>query len=130
MTNVTLIMTKKLNQSQKEVLEKFKQFQQAMIDKESNKLNEMLSEDYTLTHMSGKTQSKEEFIDDIINGVLNYYASTIHEPEIIIEENKSRLLADVELDAMVYGMKGKWTVKTDLKMIKTGSEWKINDWKT
>ena len=130
MTNVSLIMTKTLNQSQKEVLEKFKQFQQAMIDKDSDKLNEIISDNYTLTHMSGKTQTKEEFINEIRDGVLNYYASTIHEPEIIVNGDKSRIVADVDLDAKVYGMKGVWTVKTDLKMIKTDSDWIISDWKT
>lgn len=130
MSNVSVINTKNLKSSHMEVLERFKEFQQAMIDKDSDKLNEIIGDDYTLTHMSGKTQTKQEFIEEILDGVLNYYTSKIIEPEITIENNKARLKADVELNAKVYGIRGTWTLKTDLLMKKIGTQWFLNNWKT
>lgn len=39
-----------------------------MIEKDSSKLNEIMDDNYTLTHMSGKTQTKQEYIDEIMDG--------------------------------------------------------------
>ena len=64
--NVSIINEKELTQEQKEVLNRFVEFQKAMIEKDSEKLNELMLDNYTLTHMSGKTQTKQEYIDEIM----------------------------------------------------------------
>ncbi len=57
MTKVSVINKKELTKSEEEVLERFKEFQLAMIEKDFDVLDEILDDDYTLTHMSGKTQT-------------------------------------------------------------------------
>ena len=130
MSDVSLINHSEFDSIQMEVLHKFKEFQQAMIDKDAKILNSIMSEDYTLTHMSGKIQTKQEYIEDIVNGVLNYYHSTIIEPSIVIlEEKYAKLNADVELDAKVYGIKGTWTLHTEILMEKIENRWILSKWK-
>ena len=129
MSDVSLINHTELDSIQMEVLNKFKEFQQAMIDKDAKTLNSIMSEDYTLTHMSGKIQTKQEYIKDIIDGVLNYYHSTIINPNIVILEDKyAKLNADVELDAKVYGIKGTWTLNTEILMEKNENIWILSKW--
>lgn len=129
MSDVSLINHSEFDSIQMEVLHKFKEFQQAMIDKDAKMLNSIMSEDYTLTHMSGKIQTKQEYIEDIVNGVLNYYHSTIIEPSIVIlEEKYAKLNADVELDAKVYGIKGTWTLHTEILMEKIENKWILSKW--
>lgn len=129
MSDVSLINHTELDSIQMEVLNKFKEFQQAMIDKDAKTLNSIMSEDYTLTHMSGKIQTKQEYIKDIIDGVLNYYHSTIINPSIeILEEKHAKLNADVELDAKVYGIKGTWTLNTEILMEKIENKWILSKW--
>ncbi len=125
---VKVINKKELTQTQEEVLERFKEFQKAMIEKDFTILNEILSENYTLRHMSGKTQTKHEFIDEVMNGTLNYYKSTIINPIITINENKAILKADVTLDAKVYEIKGTWTLHSQPKMEKINNKWYIGKW--
>lgn len=129
MSDVSLITNTELNTFQLEVLNKFKEFQQAMINKDAKTLNSIMSEDYTLTHMSGKIQTKNDYIKDIIDGVLNYYHSTIIDPNIVILEDKyAKLIADVELDAKVYGIKGTWTLNTEILMEKIENKWILSKW--
>ena len=45
----------------KAVLSAFEKFQRAMIDKDMDTLYAMVTPDKTFTHMSGKTQTKEEY---------------------------------------------------------------------
>ena len=100
-----------------------------MIEKNFDALDEILDDDYTLTHMSGKTQTKQEYIDEIMDGTLNYYKSTIDNPQIrIIEEDKAIFNADVTLDAKVYGMKGTWTLHSQQTMEKINGRWYISRW--
>ena len=129
MAKVIVKNKKELTKSQEEVLERFKEFQKAMIEKDSIKLNEIISENYTLTHMSGKTQTKQEYIDEIMNGTLNYYKSIIDNPQItIFEDTKAVLKADVTLDAKVYGMKGTWTLHSAQSMEKIDNKWHMSKW--
>ena len=64
MSDVTLIVNMKLDEIETEVLDRFKEFQQAMIDKDETLLNEIMDDNYTLTHMSGKVQTKQEYIQN------------------------------------------------------------------
>ena len=128
MMNVFVINKSKLTAKQEEVLNRFIEFQKAMIEKDSEKLKELMCDNYTLTHMSGKTQTKQEYIDEIINGTLNYYKSTIDNPLIIINKNKAELKADVTLDAKVYGIKGTWTLHSHQTMKKINGKWYLSKW--
>ena len=127
--NVFVINKRNLTDIQEDVLERFMAFQEAMIEKNLEKLNEIICDNYTLTHMSGKTQTKQEFIDEIMDGTLNYYKSTINNPDIMLfGENKAIFKADVTLDAKVYGMKGTWTLNSQQTLEKINDEWYISKW--
>ena len=127
--SVSVVDKGDLNQDQEDVLERFIEFQYAMIEKDLEKLNELLEDNYTLTHMSGKTQTKDEYIGEIMDGTLNYYKSIIHNPNIIIKEkDKAILKADVTLDAKVYGMKGTWTLHSEQIMEKINGKWYLSKW--
>ena len=127
--NVSVINKRNLTDIQEDVLERFMAFQEAMIEKNLEKLNEIICDNYTLTHMSGKTQTKQEFIDEIMDGTLNYYKSTINNPDITIcDENKAIFNADVTLDAKVYGMKGTWTLHSQQTLEKINDKWYISKW--
>ena len=131
MTKISVKSKKELTKQEEEVLERFKEFQKAMIEKDYSKLNEIIHDNYTLTHMSGKTQTKQEYIDEIMDGTLNYYKSTINNPSISIEkEEKAILKADVTLDAKVYGIKGTWTLHSQQSMKKINDKWYLYEWDT
>ena len=127
--SVSVVNKGDLTSNQEEVLERFIEFQYAMIEKDLEKLNEILDDSYTLRHMSGKTQTKEEYIDEIMDGTLNYYKSTINTPIIIIcEKDKAILEADVTLDAKVYGIKGIWTLHSEQTLERINDEWYLSKW--
>ena len=129
MSDVSIILNKKLNDSQLEVLERFEEFLEAIIEKDDEKLDVIMDDNYILTHMSGKRQTKAEYINEIMDGTLNYYKSKIIHPQVsILEENHAKLIADVELDAKVYGIKGTWTLNTNVSMKKIENKLFLNQW--
>ena len=65
MNDVEIISKRTFDGADKEVLDCFVQYQQALIDKDEDKLNELMADDYILTHMSGKKQTKAQFIAEV-----------------------------------------------------------------
>ena len=105
------------------VLKKFEQMQQAMIDKDMKTLKAIIKSDTIFTHMSGKTQTREEFLGEIAEGILNYYKYEIKNPIIIIKGNYANLKAVTTLTAKVYGFSGTWSLNTDAYFVKIDDEW-------
>ena len=112
-----------MNAEQKAVLAAFERMQQAMIDKDTETMLSLVTEDKTFTHMSGKKQTKEEFFGEIEDGTLNYYKYEIHHPVVVIDGDTATLTADTTLTAKVYGMSGRWTLATEAHFVKWGDEW-------
>ena len=112
-----------MNAEQKAVLAAFERMQQAMIDKDTETMLSLVTEDKTFTHMSGKKQIKEEFFGEIEDGTLNYYKYEIHHPAVVIDGDTATLTADTTLTAKVYGMSGRWTLATEAHFVKWGGEW-------
>ena len=107
-----------MGQEEKMVLETYQSFQQAMIDKDIDQLKLLTSESVTFTHMSGKIQTREEFFDDIKNGILNYYQSQLIEMNITVDKDIVHLTGIAKLKAKVYGISGTWNVPINQYYIK------------
>ena len=109
------------------VLEAYERFEQAMIDKDIDTLNELVTEDKTFTHMSGKVQTKEEFFGEIAEGTLNYYSYKLNDPVVTVDGDTATLTGSTTLEAKVYGSSGTWTLKTDQKFIKQDGKWRLTN---
>ena len=112
-----------LTNDRKAVLSAFEKFQQAMIDKDMNALYASVTPDKTFTHMSGKTQTKEEYFGEIADGALNYFKYEIRNPAVEIDGDFACLTSDTTLTARVYGMSGAWTLHTEAWFQKIGDAW-------
>lgn len=112
-----------LTEDEKAVLSAFEKFQQAMIDKDMDALYASVTPDKTFTHMSGKTQTKEEYFGEIADGALNYFKYEIRNPAVEIDGGFACLTSDTTLTAKVYGMSGSWTLHTEAWFQKIGGAW-------
>ena len=98
----------------------------ASINKDIEKLNEILADDYILVHMTGLNQSKEEYINSIKNGELKYYESNHENIEININGNEAKIIGKTNILASPFGMKKSWwRLRQDLKLKKENEKWII-----
>lgn len=79
-----------------------------MLDKDRAALEKSMCKDAYLYHLTGRRQSREEYIRDIQNGTLNYYDYRIEEADA--EKVKVRLMAKV-----YGGGKSWWTLLMSVK---------------
>jgi len=105
------------------VLGAYEAMQQAMIDKDVDAMRRLTAEDKTFTHLSGKTQAREEFFGEIADGTLNYFAYEVHDPRVAIDGDRAALTGSTTLDARVYGASGSWTLPANARFAKVDGNW-------
>ena len=128
MSEVEVISSQSFNENENELLNFFINFLKAIIKKDKSGMESLLDPSFVLVHMSGKEESKNQFISDVIGGVLNYFHSKIINPIIKLNNNSAEMTADVNLDAKVYGMKGNWTLHSKNIFQKKNGRWNFVRW--
>ena len=128
MSEVEVISNQSFNENEKELLNFFVNFIQAIIQKDKSTMESSLDSSFVLVHMSGNEEPKNQFISDVIGGVLNYFHSKIINPKIKINNNSAEMIVDVNLDAKVYGMKGNWTLHSKNILQKKNGKWYFVRW--
>ena len=112
-----------MDSRQQEVLQAYEAMQQAMINKDVEKMRTLVAPDKTFTHMSGKRQTREEFFGEIQRGILNYYGYDIKDLVITVNGERAHLKTNVTLKARVYGLSGSWTLPVSTYYEKRNNAW-------
>ena len=112
-----------MTDEKEEVRKAYIEMQNAMIRKDMDTLNKIIKDDKKFVHMDGKTQTKEEFFEEIRNGTLNYFNSVLKDEIITVSGNKANIKGKTTLKAKVYGIEGEWTLPTDANYEKINGKW-------
>ena len=127
-SSVPIVTSQNFNQEEKEVLIEFRNHIEALIRKDRASIEQFLAPSFQLIHMTGKVQGRNDFINEVMGGVLNYYQSRLVNPQIEINNNIAKMRVDVEFDAMVYGMRGNWTLYSKNIFQKINNKWFFIKW--
>lgn len=97
---------------------------EASINKDLDKLDEILSDDYVLVHMTGMKQSKEDYIESVKNGELSYFETKHESIEVTINGNEATILGKTKTLASPFeSSKSWWNLRQDLKAKKINGKW-------
>ena len=97
---------------------------EASINKDLDKLDEILSDDYVLVHMTDMKQSKEDYIESVKNGELSYFETKHESIEVTINGNEATILGKTKTLASPFGSsKSWWNLRQDLKAKKINGKW-------
>lgn len=99
---------------------------EASINKDSNRLNDILSDDYILIHMTGIKQTKEDYINSVIIGELKYYESVHESIDVSINNNTATIIGKTKTLASPFGMNTSWwRLRQDLEAKKINGNWML-----
>lgn len=99
---------------------------EASINKDLKKLNEILSDNYILVHMTGTNQSKNDYINSVKNGELKYYENIHESIDINIKKDKAEVIGKTKTLASPFGMsKSWWRLKQNITLEKIDGKWLI-----
>ena len=108
------------------IAEIYRLYWRYMIEKDADGLRTLMSDEYYLTHMTGTKQSKEEFIEGLLDGTFNYYSAEHDSIEAVNEGDTARMVGKSRVTAAVYGgRKGFWRLRGDFTLRKENGAWKL-----
>ena len=101
---------KQMTTEEKEVYSAYKAINNAMIKKDRAAMERYFDEKLIFIHMSGKKQTREEFIGEIMDGTLNYFKVDTKDYSIRVDGDTAHMKVTHTLTAKVYGISGSWTL--------------------
>lgn len=116
-------ITQNMTAEQKEVYGSYRASCDAMISKDKDALEKYFDKDLVFVHMSGKRQTRSEYIGEIMDGTLNYFKITDKKCEIQVDGDKATMKVRHALNAKVYGIRGEWTMGGTFLYEKRGGIW-------
>ena len=99
---------------------------EGMIAKDETTLREVLDDGFVLVHMTGLRQSREEFINDVLDGTLNYYSAEHENMPVKINGDTAVLTGQSYVAAAVFGGgRSNWRLQQKCSLKKIDGLWKI-----
>ena len=97
---------------------------QFMIKKDEDKLAEILSEDFCLHHMTGMVQKKQEFLQAVSQGTLNYFSADHEKIDMQITGEHALIIGDSQVLAAVFGGgRHTWRLRQTISCKKENGVW-------
>ena len=104
----------------------YREYWRCMITKDADGLCGMMTEDYTLLHMTGVKQSAGTFIKGLLDGTFNYYSADHDSIEVSMNEDQATMTGRSRVMAAVYGgRKSSWRLQGDFTLRKENGNWKF-----
>lgn len=107
----------------------YRQENQAMVNRDIVTLNNILAPSMKLQHMTGDVQSRQEWIDQIQNGEMKYFASDEEKiKDLHIEGNHASLIAQNQVKASIWSSSvSTWPLQMKMEFAKDGGRWIITN---
>lgn len=113
------------NAEKSQVLDVTRQLTELMIHMNIAGLNKILDASFTLTHITGYVQSKEEWFSEIESERMKYYSYTEVKTSVNIEGDKAVFVGQNLLDARIWGTRNKWRLQQTMNLEKRSGKWII-----
>lgn len=98
----------------------------AMVAKDRAELERIHDDSFVLIHMTGMRQSKQVYIDSIMNGTLNYYSEQTEGLDIRMDGDKATMTGRSRVNAAVFGGgKHTWPLQLRFTLVKRYDGWKL-----
>ncbi|MCV9929536.1 nuclear transport factor 2 family protein [Flavobacterium sp. LS1R49] len=120
-----IMETDKIDTNKSEILDVTRQLTQLMIDKNTVEIKKILDQGFTLTHITGYVQSKDEWFSEIESERMKYYSYTEVKTSVKIDEDKAVFVGQNLLDARIWGTRNNWRLQQTMHLEKRKGKWII-----
>lgn len=118
-------METKINNDSAEVLAVVRKLAALMIERDTNAMNKILDDQYTLTHITGYVQPKEEWLEEVMKGTMKYYTASEVSINATLNGNKATVLVHNLVDARIWGSRNTWRLQQKMELEKRNGHWII-----
>ena len=109
-----------------QIIQLYKDMYTAMVNKDRAELERVHDEGFVLVHMTGMRQSKQDYINAIMDGTLNYYSTGHENLQAEIKGDTAVLVGRSRVTAAVFGGgKHSWRLQLRFQLVKKNSDWRF-----
>ncbi|CAM3067250.1 nuclear transport factor 2 family protein [Paenibacillus sediminis] len=112
-----------MNEDEQKILAIYQRIDDAMVNKDTEVLENILDNNYILVHMTGYRQCKQEWLEQIENEEMRYFKTMPQKTEITISGKTAVLICDTKIDARIYGFRNTWSMTLKMQFEKLGEKW-------
>jgi ketosteroid isomerase-like protein len=112
-----------MSEDKQKILAVYQRIDEAMVNKDTVVLDNILDDDYVLVHMTGYPQSKQEWLEQIENEQMKYFKTIPQKTTITIDGNTAILICHTKIDARIYGFRNTWSMNMEMHFEKHGDNW-------
>ena len=108
-----------------EILQLTRKLTQLMIEQDLKGLSEILDTHFTLTHITGYVQPKDEWFSEIESERMKYYSYNEVHTSVEIEGDRATFVGQNLLDARIWGTRNTWRLQQTMQLEKRNGKWII-----
>ncbi|MFJ8048360.1 nuclear transport factor 2 family protein [Streptomyces luteogriseus] len=109
--------------AREEILDAHSAYLDAMLEGDTEALDDMLDDDFTLSHMTGYEQPKAEWLAQMRDGRFVYHTIDASNTTLDIQGDTARLVIRTVTDATVYGTRANWRLQLAADYTRRGDAW-------
>lgn len=110
------------------IIDLYRRMYSAMVEKDTAVLDEVHDDSFVLVHMTGMRQSKQQYINAIADGTLNYYDAVHEEIDVTISGSTAVLTGKSRVTAAVFGGgRHTWRLLLNFRLAKKNGQWKFTE---
>lgn len=106
---------------EEQIIAVYQKMQDAMVNKDTEYLRSVMGS--TVRHITGRTQTIDEWLSDVESENMKYYSITLQNPVVTIDGNTASLTCTNVLDARIYGSRGTWSLSGGADFEKIDGTW-------
>lgn len=105
----------------------YRQINQAMLTKDTATIDKLTADGFTLTHITGYTQSKSEWLNYIETDKMQYHQIDEHNVKVSVNGDAADIIGQAKTKATIWGANGTWNLQLHYKAVKTGNTWQMQN---
>jgi hypothetical protein len=94
-----------------------------MLNRNVDGLRSILDKDFTLTHITGYVQSRNEWFSEIETEGMKYHSAQKIKHDITVNGNEAVSTFQHLLDARIWGSRNTWRLQQTMKLEKRNDHW-------
>lgn len=98
-----------------------------MLNKDIDQLTNVIAPDAKLGHITGKVESREQWLNQIKSGRMRYLSNQEVGLTVTISDDNqtAQAVADNQLKARIFGFENTWPLRSTMKLAKRSGQWMI-----
>lgn len=110
-----------------QIIQLYEEMYTALINKNRATLERVHDDSFVLIHMTGMRQSKQKYINAVMDGTLNYYSATHEDMQVEVNDETAVLTGRSRVNAAVFGGgKHTWRLQLRYQLVKKNGEWRFS----